>query len=238
MVIYGILENDRPGAGRFWRVEFLELRIATASVRTGFAMTGGFARGAVVGGRRDTWVPPYTHFCRAGPVCPAVGAGKLDSGRCRHRPLRKRILWCVGEGLSCPPSCQPTDGHCRTRQSGHFLETGLLHPPLAALRRFPLPRATARVAPTGGLQGVRCKDVSPSHGFAVPAPFRQGGRGDGGRIATGALRPRNDRSRKNLRVIPRPVRRLVVGIRNTPAQRSRRTDCHSQCAHWLRNDTL
>ena len=105
---------------------------------------------------------------------------------------------------------------------------------------------------------------------------RQGGFGRGMRIATGAERPRNDRSRKNLRVIPRPVRRLVVGsepsaasgrgsevsewprskfpasavrqrrnfghrnrvIRNTPAQRSRRTDCHSQCAHWLRNDTF
>ena len=71
-----------------------------------------------------------------------------------HRPLRKRILWCVGEGLSCPPSCRPTDGHCRARQSGHFLETGLLHPPLAALRRFPRPRATARVAPTGGTRGA------------------------------------------------------------------------------------
>ena len=36
---------------------------------------------------------------------------------------------------------------------------------------------------------------------------------DGGRIATAG-----DRSRRNSRVIPRPVRRLVVGIRNTPAQ--------------------
>ena len=34
---------------------------------------------------------------------------------------------------------------------------------------------------------------SPSHGCAVPAPFRQGGRGTGERIATGAKRPRNDR---------------------------------------------
>ena len=105
---------------------------------------------------------------------------------------------------------------------------------------------------------------------------RQGGFGRGARIATGAERPCDDRSRKNLRVIPRPVRRLVVGsepsaasgrgsevsewprskfpasavrqrrnfghrnrvIRNTPAQRSRRTDCHSQCAHWLRNDSV
>ena len=155
------------------------MRIATASVRTGFAMTGGFARGAVVGGRRDTWVPPYTHFCRAGPVCPAVGAGKLDSGRCRHRPLRKRILWCVGEGLSCPPSCQPTDGHCRTRQSGHFLETGLLHPPLAALRRFPLPQATARVAPTEGYK--RCGGVKNPPVTALPCqpPLGKGAMGTG-----------------------------------------------------------
>ena len=99
---------------------------------------------------------------------------------------------------------------------------------------------------------------------------RRGGRGM--RIATGALRPRNDGSRKNLCVIPRPVRRLVVGsepsaasgrgsevsewprskfpasavrqrrnfghrnrvIRNTPAQRTRRTDCHtSDIGHWF-----
>ena len=60
----------------------------------------------------------------------------------------------------------------------------------------------------------------------------------GERIATGALRPRNDGSRKNLRVIPRPVRRLVVGIRNTPVQIQRGTACHSQCAHWLRNDRV
>ena len=84
-------------------------------------------------------------------------------------------------------------------------------------------------------KGCGAGKESPSHGFAVPAPFRQGGRGDGGmRIATGALRPRNDGSRKNLRVIPRPVRRLVVGIRNTPAQRTRRTDCHtSDIGHWF-----
>ena len=62
-------------------------RIATASVRTGFAMTV---------------------FCKK-----CGGAG-----RCRHRPLR---MGCKG-----------------------------------------------------------CGEESPSHGFAVPAPFRQGGRGDGG----------------------------------------------------------
>ena len=96
-----------------------------------------------------------------------------------------------------------------------------------------------------------------------------GAGGTGVRIATAS-----DRSRRNSRVIPRPVRRLVVGsepsaasgrgsevsewprskfpasavrqrrnfghrnrvIRNTLAQSQRGTDCHSQCAHWLRND--
>ena len=43
----------------------------------------------------------------------------------------------VGAGFSCPPSCQPIPGHCRVRQSGHFLETASLLLPLAALRRFP-----------------------------------------------------------------------------------------------------
>ena len=96
------------------------------------------------------------------------------AGRCGHRPLRKRILWCVGEGLSCPPSCQPTDGHCCARQSGHFLETGSLHPPLAALRRFPLPRATARVAPTEGYK--RCGGVKnpPVTAFPCQPPLGKG----------------------------------------------------------------
>ena len=35
------------------------------------------------------------------------------------------------------PSCQPADGGCRSRQPGHFLESASLHPPQAALRRFP-----------------------------------------------------------------------------------------------------
>ena len=96
-----------------------------------------------------------------------------------HRPLRKRILWYVGEGLSCPPLCRPIPGHCRARQSGHFLETGLLHPPLAALRRFPLPRATARVAPTEGYK--RCGGVKNPPVTASPCqpPLGKGAEGAG-----------------------------------------------------------
>ena len=53
----------------------------------------------------------------------------------------------VGAECSCPPSCQPTDGHCRGRQSGHFLEIASLHPPLAALRRFPRPVLAGKPCP-------------------------------------------------------------------------------------------
>ena len=46
--------------------------------------------------------------------------------------------------------------------------------------RYGIGGRTEASAPTEGLQGVRCGEESPSHGFAVPAPFRQGGRGGGG----------------------------------------------------------
>ena len=46
------------------------MRIATGAERPRNDMV--FTRGAVR--RRDTWVPPYNRFCRAGPVCPAGSA--------------------------------------------------------------------------------------------------------------------------------------------------------------------
>ena len=52
------------------------------------------------------------------------------------------------------------------------------------------------IGPYGYIARGAGRAESPSHGFAVPVPFRQGDRGDGG------------------------------------------TDCHSQCAHWLRNDRV
>ena len=101
------------------------------------------------GVRRGTWAPPYSRaFCRAGPVCPAVGA--VQNRRAD-----------VGSELS---------------------------------------------AASG-----RSSEVSEWPRSKFPAS---------------AVRQRRNFGHRN-RV-----------IRNTPAQRSRRTDCHSQCAHWLRNDTL
>ena len=54
------------------------------------------------------------------------------------------------------------------------------HRPLRVVCKKSVGRATARVAPTKVLQGVRWGTESPSHGFAMSAPFRQGGQGDGG----------------------------------------------------------
>ena len=148
------------------------------------------------GVRRDTWVPPYNGFCRAGPACPA---GSAVRNRRADRGVR----------------------------------------PYGSVTRSAAKRAVGDAGPyesvTRGAVRGRNPPVTTS---PCQPPLGKGAQGTGMRIATGALRPRNDRSRKNLRVIPRPVRRLVVGIRNTSAQRSRRTDCHSQCAHWLRNDKV
>ena len=94
---------------------------------------------------------------RRGGVLPRPRAGQSPApthpmirfrrGRCPHRPAVPAAKLSVGAGFSCPPSCQPTDGHCRGRQSGHFLEIASLHPPLAALRRFPHPVLTGKPCP-------------------------------------------------------------------------------------------
>ena len=73
-----------------WQSVLLVQR-ATARVAPTEGLPIGFRRGRCktsprvrykgCGVRRDTWVPPYiTLFCRAGPVCPAVGAGKNRFG--------------------------------------------------------------------------------------------------------------------------------------------------------------
>ena len=93
--------------------------------------TGSPSKGRRPRGRRPSLftLPPAADMHRT--PNPRVGAGFYPARLSRtpnHAP--------VGGG-ACPPSCQPIPVHCRGRQSGHFLETGSLLPPPAALCRFP-----------------------------------------------------------------------------------------------------
>ena len=140
-------------------------RIATAGLRTGLAMT---------------------HYKKCS-----------EAGRCRHRPLRKRYKRCNGRATA---RVAPTEGYKACGRTGRRGRR-----PLRTGTRCAVERATARVAPTqkslpclkggGPTEGwwrdtcgengcafavSSCGEESPSHGFAVPAPFRQGGRGDEG----------------------------------------------------------
>ena len=99
------------------------VRIATASVRTGFAMT---------------------HYKKCG-----------RAGRRGRRPLRKRILWCVGEGL-CPSRGRPQGSPLRMGYRGCGRRAVGDAGPYGGYKGCD-GRATARVAPTKRLQGVRYK---------------------------------------------------------------------------------
>ena len=95
------------------------MRIATASVRTGFAMTGIFARGAVQGRAGDRKGRPYGGETR-GVV------GRDDVGIVPYESVTRNSA----NGPSGTPA--PTDALLMVRRGG-------------ALPRL---RATARVAPT------------------------------------------------------------------------------------------
>ena len=115
------------------------------------------------------------HWLRNDRFCKGCGT----AGRRGRRPLRTHYWWCVGEGLSCPPLCQPIPGHCRGRQSGHFLEIASLPPPPAAHRRFPRPRATARVAPTEGYKECGARWNPPVTASPCQPPLGKGAKGTG-----------------------------------------------------------
>ena len=105
--------------------------------------------------------PPCKNPCHCEPVIDSLGwqsaspvlNGPLPKGGRHGEAVTGGFLSrtpcnpSVGAGFSCPPSFQPTGGHCRGRQSGHFLEIASLHPPLAALRRFPRPVLTGKPCP-------------------------------------------------------------------------------------------
>ena len=112
---------------------------------------------------------------RTGASAPTEMSEHLRRAAYPHAAVMVR--WLTGGGLR---AARPTEAYFAVRRGG----------------ALPLPRATARIAPTEALQEVRCGERTPQSRLRRTSPFRQGGRGDG------------------------------------------RTDCHSQCAHWLRNDTL
>ena len=76
-------------------------------------------------------------------MCAAADMRRTPNGGA-HRPRPTRRFAAFVGGGDCPPSCQPIPVHYRGRQSGHFLETGSLLPPPAALRRFPRRPADTR----------------------------------------------------------------------------------------------
>ena len=187
-------------------------RGSTLPMRCGIGKTGGAEP------------PPLckfiNFFCRAAPMCAAAET---------HRTI---CYAPVGDG-DCPPSCQPIPVHCRGRQSGHFLETGSLLPPPAALRRFPrrpadmhrtpCPASVGRGAHTPPLAAHRT--TKPCHceersDVAIRTPFaphlqpmRRGG------------------------VLPRPICRTlpVISCRAAPMCAAA-DDCrtHNGGAHWPR----
>ena len=123
--------------GDFGGAEGVGVRIATASVYTGFAMT-------------------HYKECVGEGLCPS-------RGRPQGSPLRRVTRGAVG-GPSGTPA--PTKVYLVVRRGG----------------ALPLPRTTARVAPTKGLQGVRCA------GRRGRRPLRKGCMGCG-RRATARVAP-------------------------------------------------
>ena len=114
------------------------------------------------------------------------GDGGTDChGQCAHWP-RNDIGFSWGCGVRRGTWAPPYKGLCN-------IAGGQRRPPLRKRNKRCNGRATARVAPTKALQGVR-RGERNSPGTASPCqpPLGKGAMGTGVRIATGALRPRND----------------------------------------------
>ena len=106
----------------------------------------------------DTWQGVR---CMGYYGCPCCGAQNFRAA------LRRTLEILTAATRSGPPSCQPIGGRGSGRESGHFLEIASLHPPLAALRRFPRfirhwrrsdrsPRAQSAFAMTGLARSAVC----------------------------------------------------------------------------------
>ena len=82
---------------------------------------------------------------------PFVGCREASSSlvaRSKNTTLQVVFFSCAPQRS---PSCQPAAGGYRSRQPGHFLESASLHPPQAALRRFPRRPLQKRKTPMRGV---------------------------------------------------------------------------------------
>ncbi len=113
------------------------------------------------GVRRDTWVPPYRAFCRAGPACPAGSAV-----RCRRADRDVRPYGCVTRGaMGGRPQGSPLRSVTRSAMGGPMWAS----------------------APTERLQEVRGKNP-PVTALPCQSPLGKGAWGRGTRIATASVR--------------------------------------------------
>ena len=109
-------------------------------------------------------------------------------GRTKASAPTEAFKGCVGEGLC--PSRRAGKSAKRRRwrmQRAGFEEVPRLADTTVAGNR--LARRWAREPRPYGEVAKGAVKESPSHGFAVPAPFRQGGRGDGGTDCHGRCAP-------------------------------------------------
>ena len=118
---------------------------------------------------------PEAPFCgrsSSGRARPCQGRGSEFEPR---RPLQKsppnRVVIFFACSSAVPSLRQPSGGHIRVRQTGHCLESGLLHPPQAALRRFPR-RPLQKRHPTGWRFLRTPRLVQPSSRQPIPTPIQ------------------------------------------------------------------
>ena len=126
-----------------------------------------FARGAVQVRRRGEGTPPYGTVCRGGRLCPP---GLDNATPCRAGP----VCPAVGAGKTCRADVGIGPYGSATRGA------------MGGRARVTPTKAQQEVQWAGDRKGRPYESVtrdagkeSPSHGFAVPAPFRQGGQGRG-----------------------------------------------------------
>ena len=163
------------------------VRIATASVRTGFAMTHCMKCDTSLGGRpQGSPLQSVTRSAMGGPMWASAPtkmlqvvwckSGRRDYKRCGKTGRRGNRRSAASGGRSEPISRKCPDWRPQQWPGIGWHDGGQPPAPTGGLKEV-CGAGDREGRPYGRQQGVRCGEESPSHGFAVPAPFRQGGRG-------------------------------------------------------------